>query len=210
MTLAAVASGIILGLGAAIPIGPVNVEIARRSLRSGFVAGASLGCGAVTVDMTYAVISSLGVQLLLKQRWLMLGLSIAGIGLLIYLGVMSLRAAWQSRGKSRDELLAATAPRSLHGGYVTGLLMTLLNPITLAFWFVVVPATTIKSGPGSSHDLPALCFGVFLGTITWVICFAGAMSRLGRSRKASWIVLADAVGGVVLLGFAAAAIWRTV
>jgi hypothetical protein len=32
MTISGFLSGILLGLGAAVPIGPVNVEIARRSL----------------------------------------------------------------------------------------------------------------------------------------------------------------------------------
>ena len=206
----AILSGIALGLGAAVPIGPVNVEIARRTLRGGFFAGAVFGCGAVTVDMAYAVVSSLGVRPLLGNRPVMLALSVAGIGLLIYLGVMSLRAAWQSRTSDPQAILSAVPPPSLHGGYVTGLLMTLLNPITLAFWFLVVPATTMKLGLDPSRDLPAICIGVFLGTISWVCGFAGLLTYLGRFRRATWIVIADAAGGLVLLGFAAAAIWRTV
>ena len=210
MSLSAILSGIVLGLGAAVPIGPVNVEIARRTLRGGFVAGVAFGLGAVTVDITYAVVSSLGVRPLLDNGPIMLVLSIAGIGLLIYLGVMSLRAAWKSRGADPDKILAAAPPPSLHGGYVTGLLMTLLNPITLAFWFLVVPATTLKLGLDPSHDLPAICIGVFLGTISWVNLFAGLLTWLGRFRKATWIVLADTIGGLVLLSFAAAAILRTI
>ena len=34
-----IANGVLIGLGAAVPIGPVNVEIARRTLRSGWAAG---------------------------------------------------------------------------------------------------------------------------------------------------------------------------
>jgi len=209
VTLTAIASGVLLGLGAAVPIGPVNVEIARRTLRGGFAAGVALGCGAVTVDITYAVLSSLSLRPLLDQHWLMLTLSIAGTVLLVYLGVMSLRAAWKSRKLDATTLFAAPA-LSLHGGYVTGLLMTLLNPITLAFWFLVVPATTLKLGLDPSHDLPAICTGVFLGTISWVMTFAGLLTWLGRSKKPTWIILADAIGGAVLLAFAAAAIWRTI
>ena len=209
MSPSAILSGIALGLGAAVPIGPVNVEIARRSLRGGFFAGVAFGCGAVTVDMTYAIVSSLGVRPLLGHRWIILALSVGGIGLLVYLGVMSLRAAWTSRRADPDAIINAVPPPSLHGGYVTGLLMTLLNPITLAFWFLVVPATTLKLGLDPSRDLPAICLGVFLGTISWVTCFAGVLTWLGRFRKATWIVAADTIGGLVLLGFAAAAIWRT-
>ncbi|HEY2589318.1 MAG TPA: hypothetical protein VGI81_26470, partial [Tepidisphaeraceae bacterium] len=54
--------GIALGIGAAVPIGPVNVEIARRTFRGGFPAGFALGCGAVTVDVSYAILSSLSLK----------------------------------------------------------------------------------------------------------------------------------------------------
>ena len=39
VSLGLIAKGIALGLGAAVPIGPVNVQIARRTLRGGFGAG---------------------------------------------------------------------------------------------------------------------------------------------------------------------------
>lgn len=206
MTFPAIISGLLLGLGAALPIGPVNVEIARRAIRSGFRAGAALGCGAVTVDVTYAIISALGVRPLLGYPAVITTLTILSIALLIYLGVMSLRSAWRSRNVDAQAVLAVAAPPSLHGAYVTGLLMTLLNPITLAFWFLVVPGTTVKLGL-TAHDLPAICLGVFIATLTWVISFAGALSWLGRLKKSAWIVVADAVGGFVLLGFAAVAAW---
>ena len=56
MDLGLFARGVIFGLGAAVPIGPVNVEIARRTLRAGFRSGFFLGCGAVTIDVTYAIL----------------------------------------------------------------------------------------------------------------------------------------------------------
>src|SRR5690349_14623346 len=96
MTVGGVIAGILLGLGAAVPIGPVNVEIARRSLRSGMRAGASLGFGAVTVDMTYAVLSALGMRPLMGHRLAVTVLTITSVAILVYLGAMSLRGAWQS------------------------------------------------------------------------------------------------------------------
>jgi hypothetical protein len=105
--------------------------------------------------------------------------------------------------------------------------MTLLNPMTLAFWFVVVPAAipAATGGGGSEHrgrDLPIICAGVFAGTIAWVLAFAGLMSlavrrglgtdlgRHAQQRRRAWLAAADAMGGTVLLGFAAAALLRSV
>ena len=204
MTVTAILSGILLGLGAAVPIGPVNVEIARRSLRSGFLAGVSLGLGAVTVDMTYAVLSALGMRPLLDNRIAIVVLTITSIAILLYLGVMSLRAAWRSMNTDAGATLDAAPAQAVHTSYVTGLLMTALNPMTLAFWFLVVP------GLPASRDIASLIVGVFLGTVTWVLSFSALLSWLGRGRRALWITIADAVGGVVLLCFAAVAIWRAI
>lgn len=202
MTFTTIASGIILGLGAAVPIGPVNVEIARRSLRSGFRAGASLGFGAVTIDMAYAVLSALGVRPLMGNRVVVLILTVISVAILLYLAAMSLRAAWRSIKTDAGKQLDAAPAQAVHTSYVTGVLMTALNPMTIAFWFLVVPPLYVAT------EMVSLILGVFLGTAAWVLSFSGLLSWLGRGRRAIWITIADAVGGFVLLGFAAVAVWK--
>jgi threonine/homoserine/homoserine lactone efflux protein len=91
---------------------------------------------------------------------------------------------------------------------LTGLLMTLLNPMTLAFWFVAVPGTVGSITRNPAQDLPIICIGVFVGTIAWVLFFCTSLSVLGRWRRAWWLAVADAIGGLMLLGFAAAGAWH--
>src|SRR3954469_25980234 len=86
--LALLARGLLLGLGAAVPIGPVNVEIARRALRGGFLAGFALGCGAVSVDVLYAVLSSLSFVRLLTHPAVSRSIGVLGVILLSYLAVL--------------------------------------------------------------------------------------------------------------------------
>src|SRR5689334_15642575 len=85
--------GIALGVGAAVPIGPVNVEIARRTFRGGFPAGFALGCGAVTIDVTYAILSSLSLKDVLTRPAVLWPITIGGIAFLFYLAFLSLRGA---------------------------------------------------------------------------------------------------------------------
>ncbi len=202
MTVGGVISGILLGLGAAVPIGPVNVEIARRSLRSGVRAGASLGFGAVTVDMTYAVLSALGMRPLMGNHVAVTILTVTSIAILLYLGVMSLRGAWRSLKTDTAATLDAAPAQAVHTSYVAGVLMTALNAMTLAFWFLVVP------GLPAAKDIASLIAGVFLGTAMWVLTFSSLLAWLGRGRRAVWITIADVVGGFVLLGFAGVAMWK--
>ena len=90
--------------------------------------------------------------------------------------------------------------------------MTSLNPMTLIFWFLVVPATALKSQ--ASENVPLICLGVFLATISWVVFFSGLFSRLRKKQDTTHnlrgIQLCDLVGGILLLGFGLRTIWRIV
>ena len=83
--------------------------------------------------------------------------------------------------------------------------MTLVNPMTLAFWFTVIPDQIPK---GQTPLLPMICAGVFIGTVAWVVTFAGFMAWAGRRRPGLVPVLADLLGGAILAGFAAVGFWR--
>jgi L-lysine exporter family protein LysE/ArgO len=207
------AKGILLGLGAAVPIGPVNVQIARRALRHGFVAGLALGCGAVTVDVFYAVLTSTGVERVAQSKPVEWALRVGGIALLSYLGAMCFRGerqAWRADAVTTGGGAATNPDAGPGGAYVTGLLMTLLNPMTLAFWFVAVPALAGPVSDGGGRGLPIVCAGVFAGTLSWVVFFAGVLSLAGRFRKNWWLAAADAAGGAALLVFAGAALLSSI
>jgi L-lysine exporter family protein LysE/ArgO len=200
--LEALGKGILLGLGAAAPIGPVNVEIARRSLRGGYGAGFFLGLGAVTVDVTYAILVSLSIRPVIDRPWLVTILTLFGSAFLGYLGYLCLRDFFRD---VEPDLSADSRP--VTRGYVTGLLMTSLNPMTLVFWFVGVPgqAASLRD-PGM--ELPLLSAGVFLGAVSWVLFFAGLITAVGSMAKHRAMRLANLAGGFMLVGFAAAAIWQ--
>jgi L-lysine exporter family protein LysE/ArgO len=200
MDVGALVKWIGVGLGAAAPIGPVNIEIARRSIRSGYLAGELLGAGAVSVDVAYCVVASQWGRWIGHYKLALRGLMVAGALFLGYLGVMALRSAARHDLEGTD---AAEAGTSRH--YATGLLMTAINPMTLAFWFLATPAIA------DSHrwrDILERCFGVAIGAGAWVIFFAALMRFAGRvsRRWTEWV--ADVAGGLVLLGFAGYAIWR--
>ena len=201
--------GVLLGLGAAAPIGPVNVEIARRTLRGGFRPGFALGCGAVTVDVLYAALSSLSLREVIARPAVLGPVRIAAILLLFYLAFLCFRGAVRTWRTRTDPLAPAPAPtgRAVRGAYLTGFLMTLLNPMTLVFWFVAVPGTVGSVTPNPRGDLPLIGAGVFIGTLAWVITFAGLLALAGRWRRNSWLAAADALGGTTLLCFALASLW---
>ena len=224
-----IGQGVLFGLAAAVPLGPVNVEMARRTLRGGFAAGAAVGFGAVTVDVLLAGASVLlltvgGGRTLGDHPAAYWALKIAGAGLLVYLGTASLRSAWRARkGPAVSAEVRASEPAapSARRGYATGLLLNGLNPVVWSVWFVVLPA--VAAGPSGSSggrgltagsvggNLPMLCAGVFLSTSAWVVAFAGALSRgrrvaAGAALRTRGVAAVDLLGGLTLLGFAAATV----
>ncbi len=205
----ALLTGFSLGLGAAAPIGPINVEIARRALRHGWLAGFLVGCGAVAVDCFYLLLSTLSLHRLLHIRWFNACLGLAGGIFLAWLGFLSILAARrvfildQTAGTAAPLENSRNNPVSPANHFLTGLLMTLLNPMTLAFWFLSVPAAA-----GPAQSLPWVCGGVFLGAFAWVCFFSTLIHHAGRRRRQGFLVAADLLGGLTLLYYSLGAIWR--
>jgi threonine/homoserine/homoserine lactone efflux protein len=204
--------GLALGLGAAAPIGPVNVEIARRTLRFGRSAGFLLGCGAVTIDVGYAILTSaasLTLRRVYETRWLTVALNVAAALFLGYLAYLCLKSALVGHRTTEDAAApVAEMPRSRRSHYATGLLITALNPMTLAFWFVAVPGAVGEAARDSRAGLPMVCAGVFLGAFSWVCGFTWVVGHLKTFGGQRWLRWIDFAGGVLLLAFALGAIWR--
>ena len=225
-------NGILLGLGAAAPIGPVNVEIARRTLRFGARAGFLLGCGAVTIDVAYAIVTSFTFVPVQRYPRGVNTLSIAAAIFLAYLAYRCLRSGLgghgtdgggdSGAGENNSHAPAANggmnttstpAPpqplrrrRAEH--YATGLLLTALNPMTLGFWFVAVPGAVAGLTTHPRTDLPIVCAGVFFGAFAWVCAFTALIARLHKFGGQRWLGWIDIAGGLMLLAFAVRAIWR--
>ncbi len=157
------------------------------------------------MDVAYAVAVSLagvGLRNVQMHPLASAGLGLAGGALLAYLGIACLRHA------AKWEAIDTSVPPSSAKNYLTGLLMTSLNPMTIGFWFVAVPAAVVKVTPEPARDLPTICVGVFIAAFTWVCAFAGIISQAGRMGKKRWMQIADIIGGGLLLAFAGLAIWR--
>jgi threonine/homoserine/homoserine lactone efflux protein len=216
--LAPLVTGIVLGLGAAVPPGPVNMEIARRTTRGGFLAGASVGLGAVTVDVGFAVLLWLGLlQLVQSSPLIRVPITILGIALLLFLGLSAL-LNFRRHLRSGSAALVGIDPGDVGpaspkpaAGYVTGLVICLTSPYQAAWWLTGVPAVLANlGGEGVTRRGGALlCAGVFLATFAWTVAFAALLGLVRSLDRRRWLPAAmDLVGGVVLLGFAILSTWN--
>lgn len=196
--------GMLLGLGAAIPIGPINLEIIRRNLNFGTRYGLALGGGATLADFTYLVILSMGAMtILMYAHWLKV-VGIAGSLVLAWFGFSSLRSHLYSPKKTLGNL-KSSAPlwRHLLEGYV----LTLLNPMTILFWSSI--STQIAALTHQRIDLTLLAgFGVLCGTYSWVTILNTILHYTKHKISHRMMHLMNIIGGVILLMFAALGLWR--
>lgn len=133
----------LMGLVYVAPPGPVNIETARRVVRSGAWAGCSLQLGSLLGDALYAVLGLLGLDLVLTHlvvAHIVLGLG--GIGLLLYLGSSALRDGWL--GVRRSQIRPAVRASEHHRQHAAvdatrktfqiGVVMSMTSPFGLAYW----------------------------------------------------------------------------
>ncbi len=181
----------ILGLGIAMPVGPIGVLVIRRSLTQGRKYGIASGLGAATADGLYGFIATLGLGLIASL--------LEGIQFYTRLigGVFLLYLAWQIYNSKPSEKTGTTkSTSSLIGAYISTLLLTFSNPATILFFFGVVSSLKI-----SGHGW-AVVLGFSLGSALWWIALSTVASSLGSRMDSKALRLVNIVSSLVIAGFA--------
>ncbi len=156
--LASLLSGLALGAGAALPLGPINILIMTNALRS-YKSAVAIGLGAMSADIIYFLTTLIGGLKLLQYKTLANALIIFGSLFLLYI-------AWQIF-KSRNNKLDATPVKveksDVLKSYAKGLSLTLLNPYTIGFWLSV--STTISA---KNLDIKFTVAGIICAILLWI------------------------------------------
>lgn len=186
--------GVFLGWGAAIPVGPVNLEITRRHLASGWGCGVVFGMGACVADLTYLVGLSLGWLVFIAEPAVLQWIGLIGAALLCYFGGAAVRSTQPNLAPTG---LIRTA---LWRQWLSGYSMTLFNPFTILFWASLSSQLSLWSGEQASA-LWLSGLGVLAGTTSWVLFLNGVLTcchhRISE-RTMRWL---NIVGGGIVIAF---------
>jgi threonine/homoserine/homoserine lactone efflux protein len=181
----------ILGLGIAMPVGPIGVLVIRRSLTEGRKYGIASGLGAATADGLYGLIATLGLSLIASL--------LTGIQFYTRLigGMFLLYLAWQIyNSKPAEQAANAKSTSSLIGAYISTLLLTFSNPATILFFFGVVSSLKI-----SGHGW-AVVLGFSLGSALWWVALSTVASSLGSRMNTKALKVVNITSSIVIAGFA--------
>jgi len=162
--------GLMAGLAIAVPVGPVNVMCASRTLTRGRLAGFMSGLGAATADALYGAIAAFSITFVIAflqhhEFWI----RVVGGLLLIGIGVMYFR-------KRGEKAIEREAKRDVHSDFASTLLLTLTNPTTVLSFLAVLAGLGM-----SEHREWWLTFlivaGIFSGSMLWWVILVLVVDR---------------------------------
>lgn len=191
-------TGILLGLGVAIPIGPLNILIMNYSLSS-FGRGFALGMGAMSADILYFVLLSLGVLVVFDNPWIFKSIAIFGAILLLYMAW----ACYKNASKMLAKISCAERGESLLACYLKGLGLNSINPFIVGFWL------SLSSVVASSANWMIAALGVLLALFAWVLGLSIVTSLARRIISAKVARIFSYVSAVLMLFFTAFLIYNT-
>ncbi|MCJ7519521.1 MAG: LysE family translocator [Anaerolineaceae bacterium] len=195
LPLGIIIKGLALGFSIAAPVGPIGVLCIRRTLVRGFKAGLVSGLGAASADAVYGTIAATGLTLvadfLLKQQ---LWLGLLGGSFLLYLGTKTFRTAPPAEN-------GFTEKGSVGGDYLSTLLLTLSNPMTIFMFAAIFGSMSIQSGAVYRYNAFLLVLGVFTGSALWWLTLSTAVSLLHDRVNAGLMVWVNRLAGAMITGF---------
>jgi len=191
--------GVIIGLSIAVPVGPIGILCIRRTLTQGRIVGFLSGLGAATADAFYGAIAGFGLtflsNLLVGQQT---GLRLIGGGLLCIIGVKT----FLSKPTERKDSVAGN---SRWRAYLSTLVLTLTNPMTILFFAAIFAGLVVGTGGDHYFSAGILVLGVFIGSASWWLVlsgFTGLLHGLFNFRRMQWL---NRISGLIIIGFGLAA-----
>lgn len=191
-------TGILLGLGVAIPIGPLNILIMNYSLSS-FGRGFALGMGAMSADILYFVLLSLGVLVVFDNPWIFKSIAIFGAIFLLYMAW----TCYKNASKMLAKISNTERGESLLACYLKGLGLNSINPFIIGFWL------SLSSVVVSSANWMIAALGVLLALFAWVLGLSILTSLARRIISAKVARIFSYVSAVLMLFFTAFLIYNT-
>jgi L-lysine exporter family protein LysE/ArgO len=203
------ASGFLMSVSLCLDLGLVNVTILRTALRAGPRPALWVGLGSCFGDLTYFVLSALGVTALLTWGPVRWALWLGGTAVLLYLAARMIREvirphAIDLAASPDGEALAAS--HSARRCFTLGLAVALSSPTSI-LWFVAVGGNVIAASAGRREVLLPFVAGFFIAGVTWSFALAYAASALRRVGGARLTRVFSAISAALFL-FLAALVFR--
>lgn len=193
-----VVKGIVIGIVASAPMGPVGVLCIQRTLNKGRAYGLVTGFGAALSDLLYALLTGYGLNLLydvISNPSTVYWMQLLGAIIMFLFGIHTYRSnpVQNTRNVSHNK-------SSLLRNGITGFFITLSNPmIILLFLALFTPFKFVI--PEMSLILQCIGYlSIFSGAVLWWLFITFVVNKL-KTRfdvRGIWIIN-RVIGGVVMV-----------
>jgi len=173
--------------------------VLRNSARGGWRDGALTTLGISSGLFVHATISALGISvILLQSAWAFTLLKLAGAAYLIWLGLMTLRAA--ARRPASVLPVSSAAPQSLKPwrSLYEGMLSNVLNPKAVIFYMAFLPQFIDPAGSALTQSL-AMALIHFIVSMLWLCGLSLVADRARRLRMPRLGRAFNALNGLLLM-----------
>lgn len=186
--------GMIVGMVASAPMGPVGVLCIQRTLNKGRWFGLITGLGAAVSDIIYAIITGVGMSFVIEfieNPRTMYILQLVGSVLLFCFGYFTFRTKPQLRPSSKKKGTLT------HNG-VTGFLVTFSNPLII-FLFLALFARFTFVVPEHLGQQILGYISIFLGAMLWWYGLTYIVDKLRLTFELERIGLINRIIGVSVM-----------
>ncbi|HEY1210693.1 MAG TPA: LysE family transporter [Terracidiphilus sp.] len=201
----------LMGLAAAAPLGPVNMMAIRRGVAGGWRHTLACGIGAVFGDLVLFSITLLGGRYLLpdlSNPKLQFSLLAIGAVILFPVGIYFLALAIRDPNRAyksaRRRWNEGSIPTRLTAEAVKSAAFTIFNPLTMLYWVAVTSSWLPFAYSVLGYRAPA--WGIMMagaGLMIWFTALIFFVRFIPHHIGATFFRLANAILGLILIGFAA-------
>ncbi|MCU4157339.1 LysE family transporter [Carboxylicivirga sp. A043] len=186
MSIGNIIDGVIIGISASIPLGPIGVLVVQRTLNKGHLSGFVSGLGAALSDTIYAIIAGFSLSFIVGFiESQLLWIQIFGALILIALGlkIFTTNPAIQLRKQKKKS-------SSLLQDFFSTFALTIANPLAVFLFMAFFASFRVVGAEKTGIDNLLLIGGVFTGAATWWLILS-SLVNLFRSkinlRRLFWI-----------------------
>lgn len=195
MLLTLLIKGIIIGLMASIPLGPIGVLCIQRTINKGKISGFFSGLGAATADTIFAAIAGFSLSFIInfiEERQLILEFVGGVIVILLGLKTFYTNPVAQLRRHKRKK-------NKLFEDFLSVLLLTITNPFAIFFFIALFAASGIVHHNQNFASSSLALVGVFLGGSFWWFTLSTIVNLFRHKFRLKQLWWINKVAGAVIL-----------
>ena len=188
--------GLIIGILASAPMGPVGILCVQRTLNKGRWYGFVTGLGATASDLFYALITGFGMSFvmdLINNARNQFFLQILGSIMLLIFGIVSFR----SNPTRNMHHSGTTKGTYFHNGF-TAFLVTLSNPLIILL-FMAIFAQLAFIIPGHPLEMCIGYLSIIAGALLWWFLLSTGVSKVRTQFNLRGIWIINRTIGVIVI-----------